>query len=77
MEEKVYLDKDDIKKIFGCGTAKAYSIIRSIRAYSDSLNLQGKVTRNDYLAWLNRPLKKDNASLNSQTESIVFQQEIR
>lgn len=76
MEEKAYLDKDDIKKIFNCGTAKAYSIIRSIKAYSDSLNFQGRVTKGDYLAWLNRPTKKDNAQ-SSQGESIVFQQEIR
>lgn len=76
MEEKAYLDKDDIMKIFACGRDRALAIIRSIKTYSDSLKLKGKVTKNDYLAWLNRPLKKDNAP-DFPTESIVFQQEIR
>lgn len=75
MEDKLYYDYLDIMKMFNCGRDRAYAIIRSIKSVSDSLNIKGRVTRNDYLAWYNRPIKKDNAS-NFQDEYIVFQNEI-
>ena len=59
--EKAYLDHIDIMNLFGCGKDRAYAIIRSIKSYSDILGLAGKVTKTDYEAWYNRPLKKDNA----------------
>ena len=47
--------------IFDCCADRALAIIRSIKSVSDSLKIKGKVTKADYDAWFNRPLKKDNA----------------
>ena len=60
--EKAYLDKYDIMNIFDCCADRAMAIIRSIKSVSDSLKIKGKVTKADYDAWFNRPLKKDSAS---------------
>ena len=70
MEEKAFMDKYDIMNLYSCGCDKAMAIIRSIKSVSDSLKIKGKVTKNDYLAWYNRPLKKDNAP-SDQTNSVV------
>lgn len=56
---KQYLDKDDIMKMLDCCNTKAYSIINSVKAYSDSLEISGRVLVTDYLAWVNRPRGKD------------------
>lgn len=60
--EKAYLDKYDIMNIFDCCADRAMAIIRSIKSVSDSLKIKGKVTKADYDAWFNRPLKKDSAN---------------
>lgn len=55
------LDKDDIMKLLNISKDKAYKIIRSINAYSNSLDIEGRVLVQDYLAWANRPrVKKEN-----------------
>lgn len=59
--EKAYLDKYDIMNIFDCCADRAMAIIRSIKSVSDSLKIKGKVTKADYEAWFNRPIKKDSA----------------
>ncbi len=51
MEDKQVLTVEDIMKIFSCGRAKAYSIIRGIKAVSDIAGFSGTVTISDYLRW--------------------------
>ncbi|MEG2001839.1 MAG: hypothetical protein RR107_01935 [Clostridia bacterium] len=51
---KQFLDMHDIKEIFKCGNTSAYAIIKSIKAKSDTLELKGKVTLQDYEIWLNQ-----------------------
>lgn len=61
MSTKQILDKDDIMKLLNISKDKAYKIIRSINAYSNSLDIEGQVLVQDYLAWANRPrVKKEN-----------------
>lgn len=61
MSTKQILDKDDIMKLLNISKDKAYKIIRSINAYSNSLDIEGRVLVQDYLAWANRPrVKKEN-----------------
>ena len=57
-EKKLYITTADIQDMFGCGIHKAESIMRSIKSYSDSIKVRGKVLRTDFEAWYNRPLEK-------------------
>ena len=68
--EKAYLDKYDIMNIFDCCADRALAIIRSIKSVSDNLKIKGKVTKADYDAWFNRPLKKDNAKGFPETTAL-------
>ncbi len=52
--EKRYLGVKDIQELFDCGYSKAASIIRSIKAYSNSLPIRGKVLKVDFENWCNR-----------------------
>lgn len=52
-KKKAYLDVTDITLLFGCGTSKAYSIMRSIKYYSDMLGMPGKVLITELEAWMN------------------------
>ena len=56
--KKLYITTDDLQDMFGCGIHKAESIMRSIKSYSDSIKVRGKVLRTDFEAWYNRPLEK-------------------
>lgn len=63
MAEKLYLDNNDIRNMFGCGKNKAYEIIRSVKIVSDTLNLSGKITRKDLDNWLDRCGKRGGAEV--------------
>ncbi|MEG1528798.1 MAG: hypothetical protein RR405_00455 [Clostridia bacterium] len=52
----------DMETALGIGYDKAASLIRSIREYSDCLNLSGKVHRSDYLKFLRRKQQPIKAS---------------
>lgn len=61
MSTKQYLNKEDIMKMLDICEDKAYKVIRSVRAYSDSLDISGRVLVSDYVAWVNRPrVKKEH-----------------
>ena len=47
MSTKQILDKDDIMKLLNISKDKAYKIIRSINAYSNSLDIEGRVLVQD------------------------------
>lgn len=51
-ENKSYLDVFDIMNLFECGEAKAYSIIRAIKAVSSTIPIKGKVAQIDYERWI-------------------------
>lgn len=57
-EKKLYITTTDLQDMFGCGIHKAESIMRSIKAYSDSMMVRGKVLTTDFEAWYNRPRGK-------------------
>ena len=44
--------------MFECGYGKACSIIRSVKAYSNSLPLRGKVLAIEFEAWYNDCIKR-------------------
>ena len=53
--EKAYLDMYDIAARYGCGTSKAYSYIRAIRAYNGGGALSaGKVLLSEVEYWEQR-----------------------
>ena len=52
-KKKAYLDVTDITLLFGCGTSKAYAIMRSIKYYTDKLGMPGKVLFTELEAWMN------------------------
>lgn len=57
--KKAYLDVTDITLLFGCGTSKAYSIMRSVKYFSDKLAMPGKILISELEAWMNAvPTKK-------------------
>lgn len=51
--QKFYFNAQDIAKIFECGIDKAYGIIRSIKSFSDTLRLAGKITVPEFEVWYN------------------------
>lgn len=55
LKSKQVLNKDDIMQMLEVSENTAYMVIRSIKAYSDSLGVAGKILVSDYLAWNNRP----------------------
>ena len=57
-QEKEFYNIDDLRRMFCCGKSKAQAIMRSIRAYSPSLPIRGKVLVEDCESWKNRPRVK-------------------
>lgn len=53
-EEKEYLDKYDIAKMYNCGLSKAMDMIRGIKSISDTLGYKGRITKLDLERWQNR-----------------------
>lgn len=51
---KMYLDHNDIQRLFGCGKNKAYEIIQSVKVVSNTLKIRGKITRKDLETWIER-----------------------
>lgn len=47
----------DIMTLFQVGICKAYKIMNAIKAYRDTLEVVGRVHKNDYLAYVNRYAK--------------------
>ena len=58
IEKKLYITTTDLQDMLGVGIHKAESIMRSIKAYSDSMQMRGKVLMTDFEAWYNRPRGK-------------------
>lgn len=52
-KKKAYLDVTDITLLFGCGNTKAYGIIRSVKYFSDKLDMPGKILISELEAWMN------------------------
>lgn len=59
-QEKEFYNIDDLRRMFCCGKSKAQAIMRSIRAYNQSLPFSGRILVEDYNAWKNRPRGKEN-----------------
>ena len=58
MPEKKFVSVKDVQEMFECGYGKACSIIRSVKAYSNSLPLKGKVLTVEFEEWYNQCIKK-------------------
>ena len=67
MTEKLYLDHEDIQKLFDCGKNKAYEIIQSVKVVSNTLNIKGKITRKDLDVWIEQCGKTSNVGVNYDT----------
>lgn len=69
MSEKLYYTIADLQDMFGCGLHKAESIMRSIKAYSDSMQMRGRVLVTDFEAWYNRPREKNIEEINRREKN--------
>ena len=53
-KKRQFLNTQDIRDMFDCGTHKACHIITAIKSVSDIAGIRGKVTLSDYDAWFNK-----------------------
>ena len=60
-ERKEIITIQDMMEMLGCCYTTASRRIREVKAFSNVLNLSGKIHRKDWEAYLNRFNKKDTA----------------
>lgn len=59
--DKEAFDVNDIQILLDVGRDMAYRFIRQVKSYSDHLGWSGKILKSDYLAYINREIKKNDA----------------
>lgn len=58
---KEVISVSDIQAAFGVSYDYAARFIRGVRKYSDLLGIRGKIARQDYIAYMTREARHENA----------------
>lgn len=67
LENKEVLRVEDFMIILNCGKCSAYKVMRNIKRFKDSLEVSGRILKQDYIEWKNR----DNKNISKNDSNII------